>query len=191
MVGLDNGDAVRLGVRHLIEQGFRDIRFVVQPFERVSSRRQREGAFRATLDEARRNGVALEGETLVLDLADPEALERTHAEVDLHLDASHTAGKPRVAYFAANGPVALSLALHLHARYGARWQERVALMAIDESEWAELIGVTTIRQPTYAIGYRAVEFLHGRIEGEGDPAREAMLPGELIVRASTAAQFTL
>jgi LacI family transcriptional regulator, kdg operon repressor len=190
MVGLDNGEAVRLGVRHLVEEGFRDIRFVVQPFERVSSRRQREAAFCAALDDERRtraaDAITLEGATLVLDLADPEALERTHAELDRHLDASLAAGKPRVAYFAANGPVGLSLALHLNARFGARWQERVALMAIDDSEWAELIGVTTIRQPTYAIGYRAVEFLHGRIEGETDPAREAMLPGDLIVRASTA-----
>jgi LacI family transcriptional regulator, kdg operon repressor len=75
--------------------------------------------------------------------------------------------------------------LHWHARYGANWQERVALMEIDDPEWAELIGVTAIRQPTYAIGYRAVEFLHERIEGATPPVREACLPGKLIVRAST------
>jgi LacI family kdg operon repressor len=46
--------------------------------------------------------------------------------------------------------------------------------------------MTTIRQPTYAIGYRAVEFLHERIEGLVTPAREARLEGELVARASTA-----
>jgi LacI family transcriptional regulator, kdg operon repressor len=58
-------------------------------------------------------------------------------------------------------------------------------MEIDDPEWTELIGVTAIRQPTFAIGYRAVEFLHERIEGAMQPVREAYLPGELIVRAST------
>jgi LacI family kdg operon repressor len=87
--------------------------------------------------------------------------------------------------FAANAPVALCLALHLKARYGADWQARVALLSIDDPEWAELTGVTTIRQPTYEIGYRAVEFLHERIEGVQTTARDCLLPGELIVRAST------
>ncbi len=122
---------------------------------------------------------------MVLDLSDEEAVARAHEAVDRHLEEVSKQGGRRVAYFAANGPVALSLALHLHARYGSRWQERVALMSIDDSEWAELIGVTAIRQPTYAIGYRAVEFLHERIEGGVEPAREAMLPGELVVRRST------
>lgn len=189
MVGLDNGEAVALGMRHLFDQGFDDIRFVVQPYERVSSRRLREAAFRAALEQAQRTRDAgaspLRGETIVLDLGDEQAVARAHEAVDSHLEAAAARGGRRVAYFAANGLVALSLALHLHARYGSRWQERVALMAIDDSEWAELIGVTAIRQPTYAIGYRAVEFLHERIEGGVEPAREAMLPGELVVRRST------
>jgi LacI family transcriptional regulator, kdg operon repressor len=189
MVGLDNGAAVRLGMKHLIDNGFEDILFVVQPFEQVSSRRLRETAFRASLDEARRErqgrAAPLDGQTFVLDLGDADALARTHAALDAHLDAKHATGARRVACFAANGPVALSLALHLHGRYGAKWQARVALMAIDDPEWAELIGVTTIRQPTYAIGYRAVEFLHERIEGATEPVRESCLPGELVVRAST------
>ena len=97
-----------------------------------------------------------------------------------------TPGNPaRVALFAANAPVALRLALHLKARYGAGWQTRVALLSIDDPEWAELAGITTIRQPTYEIGYRAVEFLHERIEGVQTTARDCLLPGELIVRAST------
>jgi len=189
MVGLDNGEAVELGMRHLLQEGFDDIRFVVQPFEHVSSRKLREAAFQAALERARRArgaaGTPLRGETIVLDLNDDEALARTHEALDRHLEDASREGGRRVAYFAANGPVALSLALHLNGRYGSHWQERVALMSIDDSEWAELIGVTAIRQPTYEIGYRAVEFLHERIEGGMEPAREAMLPGALVARRST------
>lgn len=46
--------------------------------------------------------------------------------------------------------------------------------------------MTTIRQPTYDIGYRAVEFVHERIDGGTGDFHESLLPGELHVRASTA-----
>ncbi|WP_368620730.1 LacI family DNA-binding transcriptional regulator [Paraburkholderia sp. BR13444] len=183
MVGLDNGAAAELGTRHLLERGFEHIWFVVQPFERVSSRRQRVDAF----DRAMRDAGRARGRTLVLDLADETAVERALAELDRAIDSLDGAGTaPRVALFAANAPVALRLALHLNARYGAHWQSRVALLSIDDPDWAELAGITTIRQPTYDIGYRAVEFLHERIEGAQTGARDCLLPGELIVRASTA-----
>ncbi|ASV99161.1 LacI family DNA-binding transcriptional regulator [Paraburkholderia aromaticivorans] len=199
MVGLDNRAAAELGTRHLLDNGFDDIWFVVQPFEQVSSRQLREAAFREAMRaHAGRAGTrgekaAARGHTLVLNLADAGEVERSLAELDRAIDAAAHAreaagatGKAaRVALFAANAPVALRLALHLKARYGADWQARAALLSIDDPDWAELTGVTTIRQPTYEIGYRAVEFLHERIEGVQTTARDCLLPGELIVRAST------
>ena len=50
VVGLDNAAAARLGTEHLLARGYDDIQFVVQPFEHVSSRRERAHAFRAALD---------------------------------------------------------------------------------------------------------------------------------------------
>ncbi|HEX7912264.1 MAG TPA: LacI family DNA-binding transcriptional regulator [Paraburkholderia sp.] len=195
MVGLDNHAAAELGTRHLLDSGFDDIWFVVQPFEQVSSRRLREAAFRQAMSAQGGNGEqnAARGHTVVLDLADTVEAKRTLAELDRAIDAAPNvhgetgaAGHAgRVAVFAANAPVALRLALHLKARYGDDWQARVALLSIDDPDWAELTGITTIRQPTYEIGYRAVEFLHERIEGVQTAARDCLLPGELIVRAST------
>ena len=223
IVGLDNRAAAELGTRHLLDRGFREIWFVVQPFEQVSSRQLREVAFREVMSargewsasavggrgeggwgasgvsgvsgpsRAGANG-RVRGHTLVLDLADSAAVQRGLAELDRAIDAAGDASNAstnaptnaaRIALFAANAPVALCLALHLKARYGAAWQSRVALLSIDDPDWAELTGVTTIRQPTYEIGYRAVEFLHERIEGVQTSARDCLLPGELIVRAST------
>ena len=207
MVGLDNRAAAELGTRHLLDQGFDDIWFVVQPFEQVSSRQLREVAFRDAMRRAQgaEDGAAsrsvARGHTLVLNLADTAEVERSLAELHRAIDAAgsgcvmgnvrntgntgNTGNPARVALFAANAPVALSLALHLKARYGADWQTRVALLSIDDPDWTELAGITTIRQPTYEIGYRAVEFLHERIEGVQATARDCLLPGELIVRAST------
>src|ERR1700761_2028041 len=49
MVGLDNRAAAELGTRHLLDNGFDEIWFVVQPFEQVSSRQLREAAFREVM----------------------------------------------------------------------------------------------------------------------------------------------
>ena len=193
MVGLDNAEAVRVAIRHLVNQGFDELLFVVQPYAQVSSRRVREAAFRDTIGALGVSGVSgvsgesnvrdlrnVRGATIVLDLDNGEAL----AEIDAHIDAAQAQNR-RIALFAANAPVALRVALHMKERHGADWQRHVALMSIDDSEWAELAGMTTVRQPTYTIGERAVEFLHERIEGASMAPRECLLSGELVVRAST------
>jgi LacI family transcriptional regulator, kdg operon repressor len=177
MVGLDNAAAMTLALHHLVEQGFDDILFVVQPFMQISSRRVREAAFRDTI-----GALGTRGSTIVLEAG--EAAAQALAGIDAHLASARAAAK-RLALFAANAPVALRVALHLKEQHGADWQRHIALMSIDDSEWAELAGMTTIRQPTGDIGRRAVEFLHERLEGSRLPARECLLPGELIVRAST------
>ncbi|WP_250472386.1 LacI family DNA-binding transcriptional regulator [Caballeronia sp. GAFFF1] len=176
MVGLDNPAAVALATRHLVDAGFDELLFIVQPVTHVSSRRLRETAFRGTVA-----ALGASGSTLVLDLSDAAS---ALAEMDRRVDAARSAGK-RVALFAANGPVALRVAVHLKERHGPDWQASVALLAIDDSEWAELAGMTAVRQPTYDIGRRAVEFLHERLGGALMPARECLLPGELVVRSST------
>ncbi|BAO86584.1 LacI family transcription regulator [Caballeronia cordobensis] len=177
MVGLDNPAAVQLATRHLVDEGFDELLFIVQPVTHVSSRRLREAAFRETVAS-----LGASGSTLVIDLADASP---ALAALDTRVTAAQAAGR-RVALFAANGPVALRVAVHLKERHGPDWQASVALMSIDDSEWAQLAGMTTVRQPTYDIGRRAVEFLHERLGGAAMSARECLLPGELVVRASTA-----
>lgn len=176
MVGLDNVQAVQAIIQHLADKDFHDIVFVVQPFQQVSSRRIREQAFR---DDIARCGV--HGSTVVMDLDDASiALEAVRA----HVEQGHGAER-RPAVLAANAPVALRLALHFKERFGSEWQQRVALVSIDDPEWAELAGITALRQPTSEIGSKAVGFLHERIEGDTSDARICLLPGELRVRNST------
>jgi LacI family kdg operon repressor len=141
MVGLDNADAVQQGVHHLVRCGFDELYFVVQPFERVRPRRMREAAFH----EAVQIQQHIYGSTVVLDLDDATASADTLAKLDRHLDQAARCTCRHIAFFAANAPVALAIALHLNARYGARWQERVALMSIDDPEWVDLTDITTIR----------------------------------------------
>ena len=176
VVGLDNTQAATTATEHLIEQGFEAILFMSEPLGMVNTRRDRLSAFRATL--ARYPGVIAENIEIPLHEAD---------QMDNTLRQFHTRHRGmRKAVISANGALTLQVARALK-RIGLHWGSDIGLLGFDELEWAELagVGITTLKQPTWQIGYAAVEQVVRRIEGVTDAVREQVFSGELIVRGST------
>ncbi len=64
---------------------------------------------------------------------------------------------------------------------GLRIPEDMALVCFDEFPWGDLLSphLTTIAQPTYALGARAVQLLLKRLEAPGAPGRTIRLAGEI------------
>jgi LacI family transcriptional regulator, kdg operon repressor len=176
MVGLDNHRAATEATQHLLEQGFEAVMFLSEPLGLVNTRLERLHAFQKAMQEH------------------PE-LTACHAEVVLNkgelLDQTltqfcHQHRGMRKAIMSANGALTLQVARSLR-RLGLNWGSDIGLLGFDELEWAELagVGITTLKQPTYQIGYAALELLVKRIQGDGQPTVEQKYPGELIVRGST------
>ena len=143
----------------------------------INTRRERLSAFRATLE--RYPGVIAENAETPLHEAD---------QLDNTLRQFHTRHRGmRKAVISANGALTLQVARSLK-RIGLHWGSDIGLLGFDELEWAELagVGITTLKQPTWQIGYAAVEQVVRRIEGTSDAVREQVFSGELIVRGSTA-----
>lgn len=176
MVGLDNHRAATEATQHLLEQGFEAVMFLSEPLGLVNTRLERLHAFQKAMQEH------------------PE-LTACHAEVMLNkgelLDQTltqfcHQHRGMRKAIMSANGALTLQVARSLR-RLGLNWGSDIGLLGFDELEWAELagVGITTLKQPTYQIGYAALELLVKRIQGDGQSTVEQKYPGELIVRGST------
>lgn len=89
------------------------------------------------------------------------------------------------AVFAASDMLAIGLISYLHER-GIRVPEDVSVIGFDNIRISEysIPRLTTVAQPMYQIGYRAVEKLHARINGEEDPVLREILPHEIVVRES-------
>lgn len=177
VVGLDNTQAATTATEHLIEQGFEAILFLSEPLGTVNTRRERLNAFHATL--TRYPGVV--AQNAVVPLAENTLLENT-------LRQFHQQHRGmRKAVMSANGALTLQVARALK-RIGLNWGSDIGLLGFDELEWAELagVGITTLKQPTWQIGYAAVEQVIRRIEGMAEPVREHVFSGELIIRGSTA-----
>lgn len=177
VVGLDNTQAATTATEHLIEQGFEAILFLSEPLGTVNTRRERLNAFHATL--TRYPGVV--AQNAEVPLAENTLLENTIRQ----FHQQHRG--MRKAVMSANGALTLQVARALK-RIGLNWGSDIGLLGFDELEWAELagVGITTLKQPTWQIGYAAVEQVIRRIEGMAEPVREHVFSGELIIRGSTA-----
>lgn len=173
-VSVDNLGAVRTAAEHLAERGWVDVLYVTEPVAGVSSRQEREAAFRGWLAE--RPGV----QGAVFE-SRPDTAEGLAAE----LRALHERGR-RPAVLAANAVITLRVAEAV-ASLGWTFGQDLGFVGIDETEWAPLVGpgLTTVAQPTDALGRLATTCLLERLEGLDVPPRQILLPGRLVPRRSS------
>jgi LacI family kdg operon repressor len=170
-VSLDNADAVRQAVDHLLESGWRELLYVTEPMAGVSSRVERAQAFRV---------VAASHGGKVVEVGEDAALDATLR------DLRRRAGPRPVAVLASNALVTLRVAAAV-ARLGWRFGHELGFVGFDETEWAPLVGpgLTTIEQPTDDIGRVAANCLLERLQGRDFPARQILLSGRLVPRTSS------
>jgi LacI family transcriptional regulator, kdg operon repressor len=176
LVGLDNERAIDMALDHLQGQGYRELLYVSEPPEQASSRQVRLVQFRQRSEER-----GLVGIVQCQPIAEAERLERA---IGAFLARPHGAPK---ALLCANGNVTLTATRALQT-LGVRLGE-TGLMGIDELEWCDLVtpGITTLAQPTEAIGRAAVACLMQRLTRatESPPSSVHGHIPTLIARGST------
>jgi DNA-binding LacI/PurR family transcriptional regulator len=164
-VVIDNVGGGALAARHLLARGHRRIGFVgdhrTNPYGFTSSEDRRHG-FVGALAEA---GVEHHPE---LERFGPHGRE----EAGQLTEALLALPDPPSAIFAASDLQAIG-ALKAAERVGARVPEDVAVIGFDDIDMAEIVGLTTIRQPLREGGARAADLLLAAIEhGKGEPMEE-------------------
>ena len=177
-VSLDNIDAVRQAVVHLVDNGWKELLYVTEPMVGVSPRIERAAAFRAVAVELAKD---VSGAT-VLEVApdNDAALDQALREL------KRRGGQQPQAVLASNARTTLRVAAAV-TRLGWTLGQDVGFVGIDETNWAPLVGpgLTTIEQPTDDIGRLAVGWLQERIQGQDLPPRQVLLTGRLVPRASS------
>ncbi|MEO7335473.1 MAG: substrate-binding domain-containing protein [Caldimonas sp.] len=176
-VSLDNADAVRQGVTHLLENGYRELLYVTEPMAGVSSRVEREAAFRSCVAQL---GDGATPRTLESDEGADAALDQALREL------KRRAGRRPPAVLTSNALVTLRVAAAV-ARLGWTFGTELGFVGFDDTDWAPLIGpgLTTIAQPTDDIGRVSASCLLERLQGRSLPPRQILLPGHLVVRGSS------
>jgi LacI family transcriptional regulator len=177
-VSLEDLDAAKMALDHLIEEGSRRIAIVTGPLSLKNERRRLVG-YKKALENAGipyEEGLVWQGNLRIEDVAlmCRERLRSGPALPD--------------AIFCTNGPTGLGV-LRAMKECGLKTPDDLAFVTFDELTVEDLFtpSVTTVVQPAYDIGYRASEILLDRIEGRLTAPERVMvrLPATLKIRESS------
>ena len=183
-VSLDNAGAVQMALRHLLTAGYRELLFVSEPIKDVSSRMEREAAFRSVVSDPQSSISDLHGQTF-------ESLPDNSEALDDALRSLRQRANGRLpGVISSNAVVTLRVVASM-ARLGWRLGADVGLVGFDDTEWSPYIGpgLTTIAQPTNELGRLAAGCLIERLKGLDLPPRQILLSGRLLPRGSSVPQM--
>jgi DNA-binding LacI/PurR family transcriptional regulator len=178
-VSLEDLDAAKMAVEHLIETGNRRIAIVTGPLSLKNERRRLVG-YRKALELA---GIPREDSLVWQGNLRPEDVTAMCRD-----RLNHGVARPD-AIFCTNGPTGLGV-LRAFRECGLKTPGDIAFVTFDELVVDDLFSpsITTVLQPAYDIGRRAAEILLDRIEGRLTDEEKTVvrLPALLKIRESTA-----
>ncbi|WP_461164444.1 LacI family DNA-binding transcriptional regulator [Arthrobacter sp. R4-81] len=177
-VSIDDAAAVRQATQHLLRLGHQRIAMInaVDPDRTdLPARYGRTAGFYDAMDHA---GVPV-SEDLVLTTAwgGVPAAEAMEKLLSLH--------QPPTAVLTHSDEMALG-AIRTIRRAGLRVPEDISVIGIDDNPLAELVDLTTVRQPVREQGLKAADLLLALLRGE-KPDLALKLPTHVVVRSTTAA----
>jgi DNA-binding LacI/PurR family transcriptional regulator len=175
-IDVDNVGGAKAGVAHLVARGRKRIATISGPRD-MGAGQDRLAGYRAALAAAcleEDPGLVVEG-----DFSEVSGLQAMRSLLAGHPDLD--------AVFAANDLMAIG-ALRALRDAGRRVPEDVAVVGFDDSPLSRVTDppLSTVRQPVEEMGREMAEMLLRLISGaDGDVHQSAVLPTELVVRASS------
>ena len=179
-VSIDNISSARKATEHLIRLGHCRIAHLSGPMNIILSR-----------DRLRGYQQALAQHELEADAALVQEGDFTY-ESGYHLTLKLLAlEKPPTAIFAANDEMAIGAIKAVRHR-GGRVPDDVAVVGFDDIHMASIFepSLTTIAQPMFEIGQKAMELLLALIEGTSARRRQLVLPDRLVIRDSCGGELS-
>jgi LacI family transcriptional regulator len=176
-VSVDDDAGGYLAARHLLDTGRRRLAFVGGPtsIRQVADRLQ--GAQRAVKEEP---DATLE----VLD-SDGQTVLAGRSVGNMLVERGR--GDLPDGIFCANDLLALGVMQSLSMTHALRIPEDIALIGYDDIDFAvsAVVPLSSIRQPTEALGRTAIELLAEELESDSPRHRAVIFTPELVVRQST------
>ncbi len=175
LVKVDNAYGIGAAFAHLREHGHRQIAFIAGNANRRGDSRERLAAYRAALAEA---GLPADERLIAFG----EHRREQGAAAMRQILAS---GAPFSAVLASNDLSCLGAVEVLRAA-GRRIPDDVAVIGFDDILDARSLSpsLTTIRHPTFALGYQVVLTLLEHVRGQRHGSAAVVVPTRLIIRQS-------
>lgn len=175
-VTIDDAEGGRMVAAHLLGRGHRRLAYVghAQHVEYDSPAERRLRGFR---DGLRAGGAPLPDERIRL-------VEHSAAAARAAADELLDGPEPPTGIFAYDDTLAGGVLRAVQAR-GLRPGAEVAIVGFDDSEIADLLGLTSVNQPFAESGAEATRTLMAQLADPGMPARRTTLELSLVVRETS------
>jgi len=175
LVAVDNAGGIKAALDHLLQHGHRRIAFIAGKSGRGGDSAERLSAYRDALRDA---GIPEDPRLIAFG-------EHRREDGRTAIQQILATGAPFTAVLASNDPSCLG-AMDVLRAAGRRIPDDVALIGFDDilEARSQLPPLTTVRHPTFALGYQAVEALLDVIEGKHPGELHLRLPTQLVVRES-------
>ena len=173
-VMVNNIDAARTAVRHLIELGHTRIGFI-GGIPGISTTEERYEGYLKAHQEA---NIPVD-KSLVTYGNSRQDGGINQAQQMLRLS------KPPKAIFVTNNLMTLGCLQELHER-GVKIPDEMAVVGFDDMPWSVALNppLTAVKQPGYAIGKRAAELLFKRIQNPSRAPNHLVLNADIVIRMS-------
>ncbi len=177
-VCVDDCRAAEMAIEHLIAQGHTRIAIITGP-QALENEKERLRGYRQALQQA---GLAAPAALIWKGSFEQDVVAKLCRE-----GLADPAHRP-TALFATNGVTGLAAMRALYS-FGLTTPDDIACVTFDELTSEDFFrpGITSIVQPAYDIGHRAVEVLLKRIADPAAPrpVEKVRLPADLVVRESS------
>lgn len=175
LVKVDNTLGIWQAFRHLVEHGHRQIAFIAGNANGRGDSRERLAAYREALTDA---GLPIDERLIAFG----EHRRKSGAAAMRQILAN---GAPFSAVMASNDLSCLG-AIEALTTAGRRIPQEVAVIGFDDILDARSLSpsLTTIRHPTFSLGYQAVLTLLEQIRGQRHDREPVIVPPRLIIRQS-------
>ncbi|MBN1313532.1 MAG: substrate-binding domain-containing protein [Anaerolineae bacterium] len=179
VVAIDNIGGVRQAIHHLLDHGHRQIAFIAGKARRSGDSLERLLAYQDALREA---GLEIDERLIALK-------QRWSSSSRMAMQQILDSGAPFTAVLASNDFSALD-AIEALREAGRRVPDDVAVIGFDDRLHARGAQppLTTVRHPTFELGFRATHFLIDRITGKQNCEEPARIATQLVIRRSCGCQ---
>ncbi|HBQ64011.1 MAG TPA: LacI family transcriptional regulator [Clostridiales bacterium] len=174
-ISIDNRKAARDAVDHLAERGHRRIGLLTVNNTLISTVERNRGY----ADSLQQHGRPWDAEAVFTG-------DYTYSSGVMAAQRIARMGKPVDGVFALSDMMAIGLMKGLKQE-GFRIPEDISVVGFDDISFASICepALTTVNQPRYSLGERAMQLLLRRIRGEGTGDESITLAHSLIIRQST------
>jgi GntR family transcriptional regulator of arabinose operon len=174
-------------VRHLIDQGYKNIVYLArEPIQLPSIAERLHGYQTAMTDfDLKPRPPFIVGGPIELGYLQDQNSSTLHENLVVEKIAAFLRGAGRPEAIVAMNDLVAMLVLEAAEQIGLRIPDDLGVVGFDDLDCADIKDLTTMAQRPFEIGSEAARLLLQRIRGDSEAIRQVLLPTQLIIRGSS------